>query len=161
ESEAPLLHLLLSGEIDTYEVPKRYVRPDGDVRNGAMRVTSIRRPDGIVEHLLGVVEDVTLRVVAEHERRRAEEQLQSVLELSPTGIILADGARALLANPAEREITGRDVTSIADLREVLHPDDTEMFESRVIDAMSAGRDFSARTRILRPDGEIRWVTVTA
>src|SRR5436309_4075806 len=90
-AEAPLLALLLAGEIDTFEVPKRYVRPDGEVRHGTLRLTSIRRPDGEVEHLLGVVEDVTLRVVAEQERRRAEEQLKSVLELSPIGIILADG----------------------------------------------------------------------
>ena len=40
---------------------------------------------------------------------------------------------------------------------VIHPDDREQVERSVFDAVEAGRPYTLEYRIVRPDGEERWV----
>jgi PAS domain S-box-containing protein len=40
---------------------------------------------------------------------------------------------------------------------VIHPDDREQVERSVLDAVTARRPFTLEYRIVRPDGEVRWV----
>jgi PAS domain S-box-containing protein len=40
---------------------------------------------------------------------------------------------------------------------VIHPDDREQVERSVMDGVEAGRPFTIEYRIVRPDGEVRWV----
>ncbi len=161
EAEAPLVRALLAGEIDGYEVRKRYVRPDGDVRHGLMRVTGIRATDRRVQLLFGVVEDITPRVAAERERDRATEQLRFVLDTSPLGMVLTDeSGRVLFANTAEQRLTGRDVSAIDDMLELIHPDDREMLLRKIARDLTTGDLWRVRCRSLHSSGATRWVDIT-
>jgi PAS domain S-box-containing protein len=40
---------------------------------------------------------------------------------------------------------------------LVHPDDREQVASKAIEAASAGRDYTIEFRIVRPDGEVRWI----
>src|SRR4051812_24406573 len=84
---------LLSGAIPGYEMEKRYVRPDGEVVRGFVRVALVRTEDGAPLHLVVLILDVT-------ERRRDEELLQSIFTESPDLICIADfGGRFLRVSP--------------------------------------------------------------
>ncbi|WP_081629301.1 PAS domain-containing protein [Methylopila sp. M107] len=61
-------------------------------------------------------------------------------------------------------IMGRDpatpITSIAEFRPLIHPDDVEKateVSNTIADLASSERDYSVEFRIIRPDGEIRWL----
>ena len=60
---------LLTGELDSYQVMKRYVHKAGHVVWALLTTSVVRGPDGAPAYFLGVIEDVT-------ERRRTAEDLR-------------------------------------------------------------------------------------
>lgn len=62
---------LLSGEIDSYALEKRYVRKDGSIVSTNLAVGCVRRADRSLNYVLALLEDIT-------ERKRAEESIQKL-----------------------------------------------------------------------------------
>jgi PAS domain S-box-containing protein len=54
-----LLNELVEGKRDVYTMDKRYVRSDGDVFWGRLTASVVRAPNGHIEHVIGMLEDVT------------------------------------------------------------------------------------------------------
>lgn len=98
-----LAQRLMTGEIPSYTIEKRYVRQDGTVLWGLLTVSALRLPDGMVEYFIAVVEDITLLKAAQ-ERMRLDAM---VFEGSREGIVITNAdARIIRANRAFSEITG-------------------------------------------------------
>jgi PAS domain S-box-containing protein len=70
--------------------------------------------------------------------------------------------KATFVNPAYETITGRSCQSLMDepssYEKVIHPEDRAHVLRKLAEAVESGH-FDERFRILRPDGEIRWVWV--
>ena len=64
---------LVSGEIDSYALEKRFVRKDGSIVPTNLAVGCVRRADGALNYVLALVEDIT-------ERKHAEENIQKLNE---------------------------------------------------------------------------------
>ena len=86
---------LMAGEIDSYAMEKRYLRPDGSVTWVNLTVSLRRTPSGEPEHFISVVEDISAR-------KRAEERLAVVASelnhrvkntLATIQSVIAHGAR--------------------------------------------------------------------
>jgi PAS domain S-box-containing protein len=65
ESNLVPFERVLRGEIDTYTLDKRFVRRDGGVIWASLAVRAVRRPDGRLDSMLTVIQDITERHVAE------------------------------------------------------------------------------------------------
>ena len=63
---------LLAGEIDGYTYDKRYIRKDGKVIYGTMSAKCVRGPDGSIDYIVSLIQDIT-------KRKEAEERLGSTL----------------------------------------------------------------------------------
>jgi PAS domain S-box-containing protein len=77
---------VLSGQIDHYNMDKRFICKDGTVVWTNLTVGSVRKPDGSVDHIIAIVEDIT-------ERRKMEEirnQLAAIVESADDSIIGKD-----------------------------------------------------------------------
>lgn len=59
---------MLKGEIDNYNLEKRYIRKDGGIVHAALSIVCMRKADGSVDYVLALIEDIT-------ERKRYEEEL--------------------------------------------------------------------------------------
>ena len=70
--------------------------------------------------------------------------------------------KATFVNPAYETITGRSCESLIDepssYEQAIHPEDRSRVLTKLAEAVQSGH-FDERFRILRPDGEIRWVWV--
>jgi PAS domain S-box-containing protein len=66
---------LLSREIDAYGLEKRWVRKDGRIIDSVISVKCLRHPDGSINHIVALLEDVT-------ERRRAEANRDLLAEIN-------------------------------------------------------------------------------
>jgi len=74
---------VLSGQIDHYNMDKRFIRKDGKVVWTNLSVGSVRKPDGSVDHMIAVVEDITERKRIETALRTSEERFSKVFQTSP------------------------------------------------------------------------------
>lgn len=82
-----LFEQTLSGEINTYELEKRFIRADGRVINTLLSAQAVRKPNGSVDSILVVIEDITARVAAEKALRASEERLRHLGDNLPDSYV--------------------------------------------------------------------------
>ncbi|MCK9195706.1 MAG: PAS domain S-box protein [Syntrophales bacterium] len=99
---------VLSGQIDHYNMDKRFIRKDGKVVWTNLSVGCVRRPDGSVDHTIAMVEDITSVKLAEEALRESEDRYRSLFDNTIDAVMLTtpDG-RILAANPEACRIFGR------------------------------------------------------
>ena len=94
---ADAIRQMAGGELDEWNTEKRYVRPDGEVRWGALRALLLRDAEGRTTSCLALIRDVTEQRLA--ERRRAA--VHGVLSVMASGRDLRDALPALLQTVVE------------------------------------------------------------
>jgi PAS domain S-box-containing protein len=107
--ERDLGHLrrLLTGEIETYSMEKRYFRKDGSIVWINLTVSLVREESGEPAYFIIVVEDIFQRKQAEEALRMSERRFRTVIEQSPLSIqILSPDGRTLRVNRAWEELWG-------------------------------------------------------
>ncbi len=80
---------LLSGQISSYQLEKRYVRKNGSLVWAALSVSLVRKPDGAPDFFISIVEDIDARKEAESTIRLQKAQLQVMFENLDAGIVMA------------------------------------------------------------------------
>lgn len=135
----------------------------GERRMLAWDNTVLRDSEGRVVGTASIGRDVTERYRAEKELKESQERLQLALSASNTGIWDADLIQQELHWSDEcfsifgisrEEFDGK----VETFWRAVHPEDRDRV-SRAFAAFIAGREaYTQEYRIVRPDGEIRWIT---
>ncbi|MBN1546717.1 MAG: PAS domain S-box protein [Syntrophaceae bacterium] len=81
---------MLAGEIETYELDKRFHRKNGSLVFTHLSVSCIRNPDGIAQFVIASLSDITARKTAENRLRESLGILQATLESTADGILATD-----------------------------------------------------------------------
>jgi PAS domain S-box-containing protein len=76
---------VLAGEIEGYALDKRFLRKDGAVIDAIMAARAVRRADGRVDYVVGLVQDITARKRAEQSLQRLQAELAHVTRVSTMG----------------------------------------------------------------------------
>ncbi len=107
EHNMPLYDKLLKGKTAGYTVERRCVRKDGKVINVLISTSSILKPDGSVDYLVSLIQDVTDRRKAEEDLARERNLLRTLIDNLPDSIYVKDiEGRKILANRADLELMG-------------------------------------------------------
>jgi len=115
------------------------------------------------QHVM-ILRDVTERRRAQLSLLESEERFQQMARNIQEifWMIDADTKQALFVNPAYETITGRSCESLRDrpssYEELIHPEDRVHVLTKLDEATRNGH-FNERFRIVRPQGETRWVWV--
>ena len=115
------------------------------------------------QHVM-ILRDVTERRRAQMSLLESEERFQQMARNIQEifWMIDAETKQALFVNPAYETITGRSCESLRDnpssYEELIHPEDRVHVLTKLDEATRNGH-FNERFRIVRPQGEIRWVWV--
>lgn len=115
------------------------------------------------QHVM-ILRDVTERRRAQMSLLESEERFQQMARNIQEifWMIDADTKQALFVNPAYETITGRSCESLRDspssYEELIHPEDRVHVLTKLDEATRSGQ-FNERFRIVRPQGDIRWVWV--
>jgi diguanylate cyclase (GGDEF)-like protein/PAS domain S-box-containing protein len=152
------------GELDEYAHDGEYLRHDGSVFPGALRLACVfddaKRALFFAAHLT----DLTQRRQTEEALARATRRFSSAFESAPLGMALVrpDGT-VFQANQALTRMTGYEVGELLrmPLRDLVHPDDAGMVDERMSALHDRLEDLQGEMRWFDKQGRILWVSVWA
>jgi PAS domain S-box-containing protein len=104
------------------------------------------------------------RMRAESELRESEEKFRTLTESTSAGILMFDAASWIHINSGAEKISGYTKAEIARMNfwDILHPEDRELCKPGCLKRFEMQVPLRRlEMRILRKDGEIRWVDFTA
>jgi PAS domain S-box-containing protein len=157
---------LRAGELDGYHVNKRYLRRDGRTVWAELSVSAVRDEAGAVVQLITQTQDITERKVAQDALAKSLAFLEAAQEIGKIGTFIAwltpDKVGVDEWSKTCMEIFGYDETTYDGTNEGfwrrVHPDDCELVRKAQEDCHSGEKpNYDVRHRIIRPDGEMRWI----
>ncbi len=150
---------ILAGEIESYQLEKRYIHKDGHVLWGHLSTSLVRDADGTPLYLLSQIQDITERKRAEEALRESEEKYRELVENIKEAIFEVDtSGRVTYFSPAVEKATGYRPSALIgrSLTELIHPDDL----ASVLEAWEKGLSGNPQPveyRATSKSGEARWM----
>ncbi len=155
--------------IDLGENPRPLFDQFRFISGNQVRVMFLRGTPVLDDHrrmvrLFGTAQDITEQIKAEHAIRLSDARFRAICDYAPLVIFQAkpDG-QVTYGSPRWEEISGRpvDVALGQGWAEMVHPDDRARVVASWRDATEAGEPFAHEYRLIRVDGQTRWLRVLA
>ncbi|MGZ4809935.1 MAG: PAS domain-containing hybrid sensor histidine kinase/response regulator, partial [Thermoanaerobaculia bacterium] len=157
DAEMPYYRALMSGQSDGYTIDKRFIRRDGTIVYAAISVGCVRRADRSIDHVVGLVQDLTERKVAENELFRREEEFKALVENSPDVVMrFSRDHRHLYVSPVIERFTGIPASQFIGKthRELGMPEEIcRLFETALTEVFAIGEERTVAFTFTGPEGE--------
>jgi PAS domain S-box-containing protein len=154
-------HRLFAGEIDSFKMEKRLVRKDGSLVWVNISASLIEEPLSGAIYSVVVTEDISDRKIAEKAVKASEERFRQLAENIESVFWALDVQQQQLIyiSPAYAKIWGRDSDELYAARQsfidFIHPEDRDRVIVSFQDIVQGEHEIEYR--IIRPNGEIRWI----
>ena len=158
---------MAAGELDHFDMIKRFIRKDGRTLWAELTVSLVRDGAGRPEYAIGMTQDITERKRLESELRAAEERYRLLVERVPAVVYVAEpgvlGRWSYVSPQIERMLgfTAQEwVDDPALWSQQIHPDDRRTALADKTSMMShdaEGRTTSDTYRLRHRDGHTVWV----
>ena len=146
---------VLAGEIEGYDLEKRFIHKDGHAIATHLAMQGVRHPDRSLHYVVALLEDIT-------ERKQAEEQLRQLsraVEQSPASIVITDPTGAIsYVNPKFSQLTGYSLAeALGQNPRILKSDHTSPAEyAGLWQTISAGQTWHGEFLNKKKNGELYW-----
>ena len=100
EPNLRLYRALAAGDIDHFQMQKRYLRKDGAPVWVQLNVSRVPAEGDEPQFTIGVMEDITARKQAEESLRESEQRFRTLAEFSPDAILIHQDMRIVFVNRA-------------------------------------------------------------
>jgi PAS domain S-box-containing protein len=158
-AELPLARAVATGET-VQEERWRIRRPDGSeiiAIGSAKRVVS---SEGVVLGAVLTLRDDTARIMAERALAESEERFRTLADSAPALIWMSDtNGQVTFANRYYEKFFGKPPQEMQGVgwREIIHPDDVEMFADAYLDAIARRQALTIDVRVFDRENELRWL----
>jgi PAS domain S-box-containing protein len=128
--QADHLQRMRQSELDAYQFEKRFVRKDGGIVWGLLNATAVKDEHGVIQAVIGQVQDITARKEAEAALRESEARFRALVQNDPDVIAVVDHTmRLIYLSPSAEPVSGipaeEMLGSIESALQFVHPDDQE------------------------------------
>jgi PAS domain S-box-containing protein len=149
---------LVAGEIDSYEIDKRYITASGEVVLAILSVSMLPDSEGGSAYAIAQIQDVSARRRAEEEVEQSERRFRAAFSSALDAMLIADDDRFWLeGNSAAAELLGIDPEEIAGKRlDEFAGGDPDATDARWRQFLLDG-EMTDAFDIRRADGEVRHV----
>ncbi len=151
-----------SGE--PFEIDYRFRAKDGRWTWVSDHATVVRNAEGAIAFSQGVMFDVTERRQAEDRLRDAEERYRALVEAAPAVVYrmgMDETWPLLFVSPSAAAVFGEHPEWWTDpprsWRAFIHPEDLESVDRNTRRAVGSGEAFGMEYRVVRPDGDTKWI----
>jgi PAS domain S-box-containing protein len=138
-------------------------RKDGTRYIAQWNVTPVRSDDGAIEYWVAAHRDVTEQRQRENQLKEKERRLRQVTEGIDEVFWLRTRDELLYVSPSFERLWGRSADRLHDdvdaYLDWVHPDDRTTVANQCEALVEHGGPLDTEYRIVRPDGEVRWVDV--
>jgi len=153
-------------DIDDWEIEYRLRRPDGEIRWVREVGKAHKRNNGVIEEIIGVIQDITRQKEIEQELLYKDAMANQAEAITEIGHFLYHEIKDdyLFVSPGFARIVGRSIEDIIRRgigpvgdRNLVHPEDRETVQKVYDRFLSDPSGWQVDYRLVRDDGEIRWV----
>jgi len=150
---------LFEGEINHYQLEKRYLRSDGQIVWGHLNASIVRGVDGSPLYGVGEVQDITGRKIAFDAMLKSEQQYRNLADSIPQLVWIADKEGTIqYVNDQAVKYIGQDQLSRLwpNWEPLVHPDDLAETSRQWSQSVTSQTAIDIQFRFRRFDGEYRW-----
>ncbi len=164
QSDIEQFNSVLDGEIDSYQIDKRYIKKNGEIIYAHLTVSCIRNSDGTVKHFIATIQDITERVMAEQKLQESEEKFRITAEHSLIGIAIIQNNAIIYANEILAKMFEYSIQEIMEwsgkeIFAAVHPDDRHIaiqrFNAKKMKELEDSPSYPYR--IITKSGKIKWI----
>lgn len=155
-----LFNKLISKEIDTYTIEKRFIRKDGKIIYVNLNTKAIYDEEGNFLYEFALIEDITEKKMLLDALYESEKRFRTFFTKNPLGLFIGDDEQDFIStNEVYRNLLGYSEEELKNLRivDITHPEDYK----RQIELLNKIKNkeidsFTLEKRYIRKDGSIFW-----
>ena len=154
---------LLTGELETYQMEKRYFHKTGGIIWVQLNVTLVRNDDDKPAYFISQIQDITERKALQHEVSEKNCELNTILDNSSVGITFVRERRQVWANRKMAELFGYEFGEMTNIKTRMFfasDDDYKSFGREAYGALARGGQYTAERRMLHRDGRRIWMRMS-
>ena len=156
-ADAEAIHRLVTGEVETCTLEKRYLRRDGSGLWVDLTISLMRDGHGQPFAFLAAIGDNSARKAAEAALASREAEFRAIFASTLIGMVQAEAAtgRFLRVNPHFCEIVGyreEELLGGMSVPDISHPDDLRTDHGNIRRALEAVGRYEGERRLVRKDG---------
>lgn len=159
----PELQEVLAGNLNSYQIEKRYIRKNGQIYWVRLTNSALRDPDGNPQYFVTMVEDINDRKQAVEELRKSQARFQAIFDNVAVGVaVMSLERRPIAINATTERIVGYSLEELQsiDPRSLAVPEDRNIDTTLFPELIAGNRDaYVMERRYRRRDGRIFWARV--
>jgi PAS domain S-box-containing protein len=162
--ERTIIELVRKGEIDSFEIEKRYIHKNGHLVWAKLFSNVVRDGKNNIQYAVASVIDITKRKIAETALQQSEERYRILFENTGEALFVAQDGRIVFHNPRSIELSGYSAEEFQSkpFFNFVHEDDREMVKDHHTRRLNGEKlpDLYA-FRIIHKNGSILWTEINA
>ncbi len=154
---------LFNGDIDRFNLEKRYIKKDGSILWAKTNVIAVRNASGDIDYQVATIEDVSKEYHAKQKLIESENRLFTLIQNLDSGVLLEDENRSIVLTNTKfcelfkiplkpEELIGQDCSNAAQQSKGLFKN-PEQFVQRINDVLKS-KDTVLADELIMCDGKI-------
>lgn len=165
ENERPYILKMANGELDTYQIEKRYITKSNALIWVELSISCVKNAANEVEFVVAVVQDITPKKTAEESLYKSEANLRNILENTDTAYALLNNDAIILscnniARKLSQEEFGEPLEEGKNYVDMMREDRRKGVRATIQTVLTSKKPVKYETKYVNPGKPDKWLLVS-